>query len=110
MSLELLKNALQDASLLLRPGHAHYPLVFEDDGTTPKKLMPTWLIDSVQLAIEDTAELQGTMAPKMHSRFPEFDSLCSAVIRKIVEDQGFPNWENRVLGISTAINDSAEGR
>jgi hypothetical protein len=67
MSLESLKNALQDVSLLLRPGHARYPLLFEDDRTTPKKLMPTWLIDSVQLAIEDTAELQRLFQNNLHT-------------------------------------------
>jgi hypothetical protein len=39
----------------------------------------------------------GTLEPKMQARLQEFDSLCAAAVRSIVEKQAFPDWEKLTL-------------
>jgi hypothetical protein len=41
----------------------------------------------------------GTLEAKMHGCLPEFDSLCSAAIRTIVDRRQFPDWHRLTLGI-----------
>ena len=41
----------------------------------------------------------GTLKMEMQSRLIEFDLLCSAAIRAVVEAQDFPNWQCVTLGV-----------
>lgn len=57
MSTDSLEAALLTASQLIRPGQAHYPLLFHADGITPVAHSPNWLTDPIASEIEQTTEL-----------------------------------------------------
>jgi hypothetical protein len=57
MSLQSIEAALVVAAAKIKPGQAHYPSLFEEDGVTPKFNLPVWLIDPVRQEIEQTPEL-----------------------------------------------------
>jgi hypothetical protein len=40
----------------------------------------------------------GTLSAKLLARLPEFDEICTAAIRAIVDRQEFPNWNELTLG------------
>jgi hypothetical protein len=40
----------------------------------------------------------GTLSAKLLARLPEFDEICTAAIRAIVDRQEFPNWDELTLG------------
>jgi Apea-like HEPN len=41
---------------------------------------------------------KGTLNEDFHARLPEFDEICTAAIRAIVDRQRFPNWNELTLG------------
>jgi hypothetical protein len=40
----------------------------------------------------------GTLSAELQARLPEFDEICTAAIRAIIDRQQFPNWNELTLG------------
>jgi hypothetical protein len=57
MSLQTLEATLGRALEQIQPAQFHYASLFEDDGVTPKRFLPHWLIAPIEKEIEDTPEL-----------------------------------------------------
>ena len=58
MSLQTLEATLGRTAEQIQPRQLYYSSLLEDDGVTPKQLLPHWLIEPIQKDIQDTPELR----------------------------------------------------
>lgn len=67
MGLDALKAALHTASALLKPGQAHFPSLFEQDGITPKKVTSFELSEPIRREIESIREFERLFQSPLHT-------------------------------------------